>query len=109
MLLVLLLHAAQGQTCGPGHLELDFVNARLINNNLGDGGKSVNNRRWKGKGYIRYENVGYLGGRMVDLIIVSRESDGIMKEKCNGALPPPVPSLGLGPHAARHNYTAALP
>ena len=73
---------------------------------MGSPGKDL---QWDGKGYIRYRNVGYLRGRMVDLIIVSRESDGIMKEKCNGALPPPVPSLGLGPHAARHNYTAALP
>ena len=108
MLLVLLLHAAQGQTCGPGHLELDFVNALLINNNLGNGGKSVNNRRWKGKGYIRYGNVRYLGERMVDLIIVSRESDSAMTSKCDGALPSPTPLPKPRPSRGTAQLTAAL-
>ena len=110
-MLVLLLHAAQGQTCGPGHLELDFINARLIINNLGGSAKVDNRKRkgFEGSEYIRYGNVGSLGGRQVDLIIKSRDTDSVMDFKCGGcALPPPTPP-SLGPHAARHNYTAALP
>ena len=103
MMFALLLHVAQGQTCGPGHLELDWSQARLVNNNLGGHGKVQN-----GPSLIRFGNIGYLGGRQVDLIIRSRETDSVMRDKCDyGALPPP-PTPSLGPHAARHKLTAAL-
>ena len=61
------LAAFQGD-CGPSHLELDWVNARLMYNNLGGHGKVSADPP-----VIRYQNVGTLGGRQVDVVFSSRE------------------------------------
>ena len=76
--LAALLHAAHAQQCGEGHLELDWSQARLKYNNLGGHGKVSGD-----PSEVRYENMGTLGGRQVDVVMKSRETDAIMEDKCD--------------------------